>query len=312
MRIYHTYIIHNQPPTFLELLVQLISVCNNKSANPEVPFVFVTDTKSLEFYKEVGILDLYDEVRTDYFDDYPYDRVSDTFWATPKLWLMSKLQTPFVIIDTDLILNTPIKDFQDEEFVYLHRELQSGYLRPHEVSTPPSWEWNDDKKYYKQSLPINVSVLYFNHQTFKDYYIKWYFDFVLDNEGVFTNYDEDYIDKTSMQTFAEQYLLSAMTLKYQKEIDGNFKPKSLSNVVHGYGHYYDFGNFDVPKESSLGQYIYHLWGAKIFIDNPTHPFYKDAYNAVTQRGEEYLREIGFWEKVSYLFENYKNQLPIPL
>lgn len=312
MRIYHTYIIHNQPPTFLELLVQLISVCNNKHVNPDVPFVFATDTNSLNFYKEVGILDLYDEVRTDVFDDYPYDRISPTFWASPKLWLMSKIPTPFLVIDTDLILNTPIKEFSDEEFVYLHRELQSGYLRPSEVSLPNGGEWNLDKAFFKQSLPINVSVLYFNHQKLKDLYVKSYFDFVLDNPGTFNNVDEGYIDKTSMQTFAEQYLLSALVLKFQKEIDTNFTPKSLSNVVHAYGHYYDYGNFDLPNDSSLGKYIYHLWGAKLFIENPAHPFYGEAYAMVTKRGEEYLREIGFWDKVSYLFENYKNQLPIPL
>ena len=312
MKIYHTYIIHNQPPTFLELLVQLISVCNHKHVNPDVPFVFVTDNKSLDFYRGTGLLDLYDEVRTDIFDDYPYDRVSDTFWATPKLWLMSKIQTPFLIIDTDLILNTPLREFQNNQMVYLHRELQSGYLRPSEVSTPPLWEWNGDKKYYKQSLPINVSVLYFNHQEFKDFYLKYYFDFVLDNSGEFINQDGDYIDKTSMQTFAEQYLLSAMALKYQKEVDNNFKIKSLSDTVHAYGHYYNQGDFDNPQDSSLGDYIFHLWGAKIFIDNPSHPFYQEAYNTVTMRGEEYLREIGYWDRVSNLFISFRNQLLKPV
>jgi hypothetical protein len=311
MKIYHTYIIHKNPPTYLELLVQLISVCSHKHVNPDVPFVFVTDRKSLDFYQRVGILRFYDEVVTHFFDDYPYDRVNETFWATPKLWLMSKVSTPFLVIDTDLILNTPIRDFQDNQMVYLHRELQSGYLRPSEVSIPKSWEWGNDKKYFKQTLPINVSVLYFNHQGFKDYYIEKYFNFVLDNSGEFEYDDLDYVDKTAMQTFAEQYLLSAMVLKYQKEVDENFLVKSLSNTVHAYGHYYDEGDFDKTNDSSLANFIYHLWGAKIFIDNPSHPFYQEAYNTVTKRGEEFLRQIGYWDRVSYLFYDYKNRLPLP-
>ena len=165
MKVYHTYIIHNDPPSYLELLVQLISVCNHKYVNPDVPFVFATDKKSLGFYEKLGMLDFYDEVVTDFFDDYPYERISDAFWATPKLWVMSKVKTPFLVIDTDLILNTPISKFNDNQMVYLHRELQSGYLRPSEVSVSPSWKWGKDKKYFKQSLPINVSVLYFNHRS---------------------------------------------------------------------------------------------------------------------------------------------------
>jgi len=311
MKIYHTYIIHNDPPSYLELLVQLISVCNHKYVNPDVPFVFATNKKSLSFYEKLGMLDLYDEVVTDLFDDYPYQRVSDTFWATPKLWVMSKVETPFLVIDTDLILNTPISEFKDNQMVYLHRELQSGYLRPSEVSVSSSWKWGDDKKYFKQSLPINVSVLYFNHQEFKDFYIKSYFDFVLDNLGEFDYKDDDYVDKTAMQTFAEQYLLSAMVLKYHKEIDGNFKSKSLSATVHSFGHYFDNGDFDSPVDSPLGKYIYHLWGAKNFIENPSHSFYVNAYETVTLRGEEYLREIGSWEKVGKIFTYFKDLLPKP-
>ena len=71
MKVYHTYIIHNDPPSYLELLVQLISVCNHKYVNPDVPFVFATDKKSLGFYEKLGMLDFYDEVVTDFFDDYP-------------------------------------------------------------------------------------------------------------------------------------------------------------------------------------------------------------------------------------------------
>jgi hypothetical protein len=312
MKTYHTYIIYDNPPSALELLVQLISVCNHKSINPEIPIVFVTNQKSLDFFNGVGFLNLYDQVITDVFDDYPYERVSPNFWATPKLWLMSHLKDPFLILDTDLILNVPIKNFQGNDLTYLHRELQSGYLRPHEVSVSPSWNWDNLLYYFKRVLPINVSVLHMKNMDFKDYYVKTYFNFVLDNPGNSFFEDEEYIDKTGVQTFAEQYLLSSLSLKYKMEIDGKFNTKSLSNLLHGYGFYYDSGDFDRYSLDGMNPFGYHLWSAKKYINEPDHEYYVKSYRDVTESGQEYLKRIGYWDEVKDVFLKLKSQLPLPI
>ena len=311
MKVYQTYIIHRDPPSNLELMVQLISVCNHKVLNPDVPIVFVTDKNSYEFFDKVGFLGLYDEVITDIFDDYPYDRISDKFWSSPKLWLMSKVDTPFIIMDTDLILNKRISEFTTSDLIYLHRELQSGYLRPYEVPTPYGWVWDDLFMYFKQTLPINVSLLCFNNQNFKELYTKTYFDFVLDNFGEVQFPHPDYIDPTGLQTFAEQYLLSALVLKFKLEFDPNFSSKSLSNSIHGFGRFYDEGNFDSFSHDSLNLYVYHLWGGKKYFNNPENHFYIDAYNTVVNSGGEHLRKIGYWDIVGTIFENLKKGLVEP-
>ena len=312
MKTYHTYIIHDNPPSALELLVQLISVCNHKSINPEIPIVFVTNNQSLDFFEGIGFLHLYDQVITDVFDDYPYDRVSPSFWATPKLWLMSKIKDPFLILDTDLILNVPIKNFQDNDLTYLHRELQSGYLRPHEVSVSPSRDWNNLLYYFKRTLPINVSVLHMKNMNFKDYYVKTYLDFVLNNPGNSFFEDDEYIDKTGVQTFAEQYLLSSLALKYNMEIDVSFKTNSLSNLIHSYGFYYDRGDFDGYSLDGMNPFGYHLWSAKKYINQPDHEYYVKSYQDVTQSGQEYLERIGYWNVVKDIFLKLKSKLPLPV
>lgn len=312
MKTYHTYLIHSTPPSELELLVQLISICNHKFINPKIPIVFVTDKKSLSFFNKIGFLGLYDEIVTDVFDDYPYDRVSSSFWATPKLWLMSTLKEPFLILDTDLILNVPIDTFQDNDMTYLHRELQSGYLRPHEVSVSPSWDWGNLLYYFKRTLPINVSVLHMKDMKFKDYFIKTYFDFVLDNPGDSYFEDEEYVDKSGVQTFAEQYLLSSMSLKYIMEIDDTFSHKSLSNIVHGYGILYEGGDFDTYSLNGIDPYGYHLWSAKKYIDQPEHEYYIKSYNDITRSGENHLKNIGYWETVKDIFIDLKSRLPKPI
>jgi hypothetical protein len=311
MKAFQTYIIHKDPPSNLELLVQILSVCTFKYLNPEVRIIFVTDKKSLDFYNTVGFLHLYDEVITDYFDDYPHDRISPDFWASPKLWLMSKINEPFVIFDTDLILNQPTSIFKNVGMTYLHRELQSGYLRPHEVSVSPSWDWGDLYYHFKRTLPINVSVLHFNDLNFKDYYVDHYFRFVLDNGGGVRFEDQDYIDVTALQTFAEQYLLSALILKYQMEVNHEFKSKSLSNSLHSYGFYYDGGNYDEYIKNSLNSLVYHLWSAKQYVNIPDHPYYVQSYNDVTIQGENHLKSIGYWDRVSNIFKKLKDGLVKP-
>jgi hypothetical protein len=311
MKVYQTYIIHRDPPSNLELLVQLISVCNHRVLNPNVPIVFVTDRKSYGFFESWGFLHLYDEVITHLYDDYPYDRINEIFWSTPKLWLMSKISAPFVIMDIDLMFNKPVSIFHGDGLIYLHRELSTGYLRPYEVSVPMGWDWDGLDQYFRQTLPINVSVIYFGDENFKKYYLDHYFRFVLDNPADIEYLNPEYIDTSSLQTFAEQYMLSALLLKYSLEVNIDFKSKSLSNSIHGFGRFYEKGNFDSYSHESLNPYVFHLWGGKENVNIPDDPFYSQSYYTVVRSGEDYLKTIGYWDLVKDIFQNLKKGLVEP-
>lgn len=312
MKVYQTYIIHKDPPSSLELLVQLLSVCNHKVLNPEVPIIFVTDRKSFDFFENLGFLYLYDEVILHLFDDYPSEKIHNKFWASPKVWLMSKIQTPFIMIDTDLILNKPLYDFPVSDLVYLHRELQSGYLRPYEVSTPIGYKWDGMEMYFRQSIPINVSTICFRDEDFKNYYVDQYFKFVFNNPADVKFENLDYVDESALQTFAEQYLLAAHLLRYTIEVNPQFVSTSLSNSVHGFGGFYSNGNFDQFSHDALNDYVYHLWGGKKYVDEPSNPFYINAYHDVTVNGENYLKKLGYWDEVKDIFLKLKSQLPVPI
>jgi hypothetical protein len=311
MKLYHTYIIGETPPSELELLVQLISVLNHKYRNPKIPIIFATNNESLSFYKKVGILKFYDDVITDVFDDYPSDMISKNFWASPKLWLMKKINTPFTIIDTDLVLHTPVSEFSNNSISYLHKEFQAGYLRPHEVTLPPNWDWGNLKTYFKSALPINVSVISFNDMQFKNYYADTYFDFVLNNSGDYTFEDSTYIANSGMQTFAEQYLLSALILKYKEEINPNFISNCISKSVFSFNKFYNYKNLDSESDKTLDEYVYHLWGAKNYVNEVDNQFYKDAYHQITENGKSLLQSFGMWDSSKLIFNTLKSKLKVP-
>lgn len=311
MKLYHTYIIGNRPPSELELMVQLISVLNHKYKNPRIPIIFATNADSLSFYKKSGILRFYDDVITDVFDDYPSHMISDNFWASPKLWLMQKIDTPFTIIDTDLVLHADMKNLSKYSVSYLHKEFQSAYLRPHEVTTPPNWEWGDLKKYFKSALPINVSVLSFTDMDFKNYYTKTYFDFVLNNSGDFVFEDSLYIANSGMQTFAEQYMLGALMLKYKDEFNPMFTTNCISKSVFTFSRFHNYNDLDFDNETNLGDDVYHLWGAKDFVNQVDNGFYKEAYYQITENGKTLLQSYGMWDVSKIVFNRLKSKLKIP-
>jgi len=150
------------------------------------------------------------------------------------------------------------------------------------------------------------------NMNFKDYYVKTYLDFVLNNPGNSFFEDDEYIDKTGVQTFAEQYLLSSLALKYNMEIDVSFKTNSLSNLIHSYGFYYDRGDFDGYSLDGMNPFGYHLWSAKKYINQPDHEYYVKSYQDVTQSGQEYLERIGYWNVVKDIFLKLKSKLPLPV
>ena len=85
MKAYHVYIIRNREPETFELITHMYSCINHRNVNPDVSLCLITDSKTKEFYDKWKITSLYDEVITNFFDDYPYDRISHNFWASPKI-----------------------------------------------------------------------------------------------------------------------------------------------------------------------------------------------------------------------------------
>ena len=324
MKCYHSFIISTKISPY-ECLVQLYAVIKHKMINPKIPIILLTDKKSFQIFKSLELVDIYDDVITDIFDDYPYDRISDAFWSSPKIWAISKLPTPFAIIDTDLIYSRPLKEFEHFDFGYLHRETSNVYPRPYEISTPNGFKWESDMLYYfRISTPINAAVLYFNNEIFKNEFTQRYFNFVLDNEGKFVNIAEEllkdsvivngiltsYIAPSAAVIFAEQAMLGALVEKYMST-DTIFRSGQALPIIFNSAFFNRFSAEENRKsiQEMINESYYHLWGAKYFINNDEcNCKLPKIAEMLIKSGQELLTNGNCWDKYGSIYERYKKQI----
>ncbi len=126
-----------------------------------------TDTAGEEYYRRIGLLDIWDEVRVCVPDD--LEGVDPKmFWAGGKLFALREAEAPCVMIDTDFIVWKPLT--LGREIVAAHREelfpdiyppLEYFRLKDHVM--PP---------FSRGILPINTAFLYLPDNDFKDFYVS--------------------------------------------------------------------------------------------------------------------------------------------
>jgi len=292
MNAYHIYVVGENPPREFELITQIYSCLNHRISNPELPLYLVTDLKSKDFFESYNITKLYDAVITDIFDDYPYEQISHRYWASPKIWAMSKLQTPFVVYDTDLVLNKNIQPYTNLDLLYLHRETTSTYPNIFDVHHNENFEWDVDfAKSLKDTLPMNCAVVGMFNEEFKKEYTDFYFNFVLNSTGEISYATEKshfMYDGNGAQIMMEQWLLAGLAHDWQKRRNIDFKTKSFCNIIHTSEtlRLIDMDSHPDEAITEISSTMYHLWGAKEYQDKVEHEVYKRAQSQLI--GAEWL------------------------
>lgn len=254
----------------LVVLTQLLSVIRFKESNPNIPFCLYTDTETLTQYKEYGIDKVYDYVNTEILDDYPTDRISGHFWASPKLWVMHHMDEPFCVMDTDLVYHKTINDYTGYDYVYLHRESFINYGTPNKIKSSNGFEWTEEELVaFGQVIPVNCAFLIFNNMEFLKTYTTRYFDLVLDNdvEMIMDEIDEYYVHKFAPQIIAEQWLLPAIQEKSRIFEGTRIFSKALAEVIAFPNMFrpFDHDAHEDVAYNELEDLIYHLWGAKDYF-----------------------------------------------
>lgn len=269
-----------------ELLTHMYSCINHKTKNPDIPLTLITDESTLAYYDLWQLTGLYDDVITDFHDDYPHDRVSKRFWSSPKIWAMHKLQAPFVIFDTDTVIHKPLSTYTDCDLLYLHRETPNMYPNPLDIAGPPGFKWDEGMlRSFRGTLPMNCAVVGMFNEAFKRDYVERYFEFVLDAPGdmLFENqniYKDD--QWASAQMIAEQWLVAALAHKWNN-IDN--KPLRTRALVKALWTSEDFSPLDMDQEPStiqaeLSGNFYRLWGAKQIQNDPADEHYDLVRNTL--------------------------------
>lgn len=280
MNAYHIYVITDYNPQEFELITQIYSCINHRNSNPNIPLYLITDDKTREFFESYDITKLYDGIITDFFDDYPYDKISHRYWASPKIWAMSKLQTPFLVYDTDLVLNKSIEPYIGNDLLYLHRETTSIYPNLYDVHYTEEFEWDIDLvKSFRDTLPMNCAVVGMFNEDFKKEYTDFYFNFVFNSTGEISYVNEKSHlmgNDNGAQIMIEQWLLAALSHYWQIIKGVDFKTKSFCNVIHT-SDSLRLLDLDIhPSFASveISSTMYHLWGSKKYQNQPEHKVYK--------------------------------------
>lgn len=266
----HAYKSSSDDMNTLILMTQFLSVITFKKNNPNIPFKLYTDTKTLTIYNRFGISGIYDEINTEVLDEYPSDRISENFWASPKLWVMKHITDPFIMMDTDLIWHDVVDDYLSYDLVYLHQEPGTSYPYPNRLSYPDGFDWNDGLlDSFGQSQPINCALCVWNNIDFMKNYVDVYFEFVLDNPGTMNLMDGDmrFIHESGVQITSEQWLLGACEYYWDSNVS-KLNTHSLLNIL-AFPDVLKPYNPNEPREvamQSLNEHIFHLWGAKSYFD----------------------------------------------
>lgn len=302
-----------KPLNPLVILTQYIGVETFRVNNPSCKFHLYTDTYTLNLYKAVGIDSIYDYVNTEVLDLYPSNRISNVFWASPKLWVMKHLTTPFIMIDTDLVWHGKYDNYMGYSFTYLHRESPSSYPYPHRIQSNNNWVWDDGlRNAFNQSFPINCCLLIFTDLNFLKKYVDVYFQFVIDNDGNMDVSDDDmfFIHSTGAQTTMEQWLLAAMEY-YENENGYKVTSYSILDVL-AFPDILRHYNYNKPLKNlknEIGSEMYHLWGAKSLYEKGHYEKYIEVRDELTNASLNIIRLSGKNHQRELVY-NLINQLPI--
>lgn len=181
------------------------------------PIKLYTDNTGYAYYDMLGMTDLWDGgVDTAVLEAIPDDIPADIFWAGAKLFAIQNQDIPFVMMDTDLMVWSDIRErMKGYDAMAYHPEslnetgcyIDYNFLKkPKGYNPNPSWDWTID--------PYNTALTYYANKSFRNYY-------TLSAIGFMRGNTERPMEMVSQMVFAEQRVF-AMCAKYQEIKVGTF------------------------------------------------------------------------------------------
>lgn len=178
----------------LELVYVFSSVKLWKRYHPSHKTILYTDEQS---WKTIGWEGLWDEVR---FFDFSTNitKGEHKFWAAGKLQAMKEFETPFSILDLDMIYNGEVQF--DKPIISAHKEVGGDYRN---IGKSEPFVKSNIKTFSKSPKALNVSFLHIRDKEFKNEYVNTSLEWMklLSENGYATG---------GLMTFCEQKLLLDM------------------------------------------------------------------------------------------------------
>jgi len=215
----------------------------------------------LESLKKWGIDKLYDKIDTELLKELPTYVDRSEYWTFCKIFIPSKLEPPFVLIDTDLWITSPLEFDFTKSFVAYHEEnfdqsKTHNFYNNFDDFLPEKYLNYFDSK----TKPTNVALLFLNDQ---ELISSWY-NIVCE---IIKEDRKTRLDIGQKATFLEQWILPMMGKKLGKDY-GTFISQIYDSTNDNF---MDDLLWDPPvskwneEEKSKFEKIKHVWGLKKFF-----------------------------------------------
>lgn len=188
-----------------ELLTTALSALAWRRENG--PIRMICDTEAKRYYESLGLCFLWDEGVHSLLDAVPQDVNAMAFWAAGKLYALSAMPSPCVMIDTDFICWKPLALLVDGlDAAAIHREDIMPDIYPGPASFTQThgfafstFDWSVQ--------PLNTALSYFGSDSFRRYYTDTAIRFIRSSPSA--------DDVLTYMVFAEQRLLAMCAEKKQ-------------------------------------------------------------------------------------------------
>ncbi len=231
-----------------ELLVMILSALNWRKKNGRLRLI--TDSIGLEYIRSLELEFLWDNNISCFLDKVPEKINPKYYWAAGKLYALSSVQAPIVMLDMDLIVWNRLNfDIWDKDVVVIHEEeIMDGIYPNKEYFEKSGYIFNSDWNWKVE--PVNTAFLYISNNEFKQYYVSNAIDFMINN------YQAE--DRVKNMVFAEQRLLT-MCAEYKK--------KSINKL-------YNISELNKQKDFT------HIWGEKKNLNKQNEFFCKKCLRRI--------------------------------
>ena len=216
-----------------ELLTSALSALAWRRENG--PIRMICDTQAQRYYDALGLSFLWDGGVHPLLDAVPADINPMAFWAAGKLYALSAMPAPCVMIDTDLICWKPLAPLvRGLDAAAIHREDIMPDIYPGPSAFPASCGF-DFAAFDWSVQPFNTALAYFGDDVFRRYYT--------DTAIRFIRSAPEADDVLTYMVFGEQRLLAMCAAKKR------VRAAALSDLPALFG-------------GEQGGYFTHVWGFK--------------------------------------------------
>ena len=216
-----------------ELLTTALSALTWRRENG--PIRMICDSEARRYYESLGLLFLWDEGVHPLLDAVPADVNAMAFWAAGKLYALSAMPCPCVMVDTDLICWKPLAPLvRGLDAAAIHREDIMPDIYPGPSAFPASCGF-DFAAFDWSVQPFNTALAYFGDDAFRRYYT--------DTAIRFIRSAPEADDVLTYMVFGEQRLLAMCAAKKR------VRAAALSDLPALFG-------------GEQGGYFTHVWGFK--------------------------------------------------